>query len=248
MYYWRIWRENRVRVFAILILGLVVCWPVSVMVNADVVAAGYEVGQVPPAAPALQFWGHGMEVLGIAAGLAVYFVGLVAGCGGVGEEMERGSAAFLLTRPRSRGYFVWSFWLTGSLEVAAFTLTAMLSTYAALFYVIRRPAPWSFLLLAPVLTITGLLGIGIVNLLTTASKRTKNGTGGGLGFTVLYLVLAYVTFALQRFHRINFHLPTPLSLYSLTLNGALASAMLGWLAVSVALVGVSHWIAVRLEV
>jgi ABC-type transport system involved in multi-copper enzyme maturation permease subunit len=47
-----------------------------------------------------------MEVLGFAAGIAVYFIGLLAGCGGIGEEVERGSAAFLLTRPRSRGYFV----------------------------------------------------------------------------------------------------------------------------------------------
>jgi len=105
-----------------------------------------------------------MAILGFAAGLAVYVIGLVAGCGGIGEEVERGSAAFLLARPRSRGYFVWSFWLTGSLEVLAFTLTAMLSSYAVLFYDIRRPGPWNFLLLAPALTVTGLLGIGVANL------------------------------------------------------------------------------------
>jgi len=248
MYYWRIWRENRVRFFALLILGLVTCWPVSVMVSADVVAAGYEVGPVPPAELASRFWGHGMEVLGIAAGIAVYFIGLLAGCGGIGEEVERGSAAFLLTRPRSHGYFVWSFWLTGSLQVLAFTLTAMLSSYAVLFYDIRRPGPWNFLLLAPVLTITGLLGIGLVNLITTASSRTKNGVGGGVAFTVLYLVLGYATYALHHLRRIGFPLPTPLALYHLNWNAALASTMLGWLAVSVALVGVSHWIVARLEV
>lgn len=248
MYYWRIWREKRVRFFALLILGLVIWWPVSVMVSADVVAAGYEVGQVPPAELASRFWGHGMEVLGIAAGIAVYFIGLLAGCGGIGEEVERGSAAFLLTRPRSRGYFVWSFWLTGSLQVLAFTLTAMLSSYAVLFYDIRRPGPWNFLLLAPVLTITGLLGIGLVNLITTASSRTKNGVGGGVAFTVLYLVLGFVTSALHHLRRIGFPLPTPLALYHLNWNAALASTMLAWLAVSVALVGVSHWIVARLEV
>ena len=248
MYYWRIWREKRVRFFALLILGLVIWWPVSVMVSADVVAAGYEVGQVPPAELASRFWGHGMGVLGIAAGIAVYFIGLLAGCGGIGEEVERGSAAFLLTRPRSHGYFVWSFWLTGSLQVLAFTLTAMLSSYAVLFYDIRRPGPWNFLLLAPVLTITGLLGIGLVNLITTASSRTKNGVGGGVAFTVLYLVLGFVTSALHHLRRIGFPLPTPLALYHLNWNAALASTMLAWLAVSVALVGVSHWIVARLEV
>ena len=248
MYYWRIWREKRVRFFGFLILGLIACWPVSVMVSADVVAAGYEVGQVPPAELASRFWGHGVEVLGFAAGIAVYFIGLLAGSGGIGEEVERGSAAFLLTRPRSRGYFVWSFWLTGSLEVLAFTLTAMLSSYAVLFYDIRRPGPWNFLLLAPVLTITGLLGIGLVNLFTTASSRTKNGVGGGVAFTVLYLALGFVTYVLHHRHRIGFHLPTPLALYHLNRNAALASTMLGWLAVSVALFGVSHWIAARLEV
>ena len=248
MYYWRLWRETRVRFFALLILGLVTCWPVSVSVSMGVVAAGYEVGQVPPTQLASHFWGQGMEVLGIVAGLAVYIIGLLAGCGGIGEEVERGSAAFLLTRPRSRGYFVWSFWLTGSLEVLAFTLTAMLSSYAVLFYDIRRPGPWNFLLLAPVLTITGLLGIGLVNLFTTASSRAKNGVGGGVAFTVLYLALGYVTYALHQRHRIGFRLPTPLALYDLHGNAALAGTILGWLAVAVALVGVSHWIVARLEV
>jgi ABC-type transport system involved in multi-copper enzyme maturation permease subunit len=213
-----------------------------------VVAAGYEVGQVPPAQLASRFWGQGMEVLGIVAGLAVYLIGLLAGCGGIGEEVERGSAAFLLTRPRSRGYFVWSFWLTGSLQVVAFTLTAMLSSYAVLVYDIRRPGPWNFLLLAPVLTITGLLATGLVNLLTTASRRTKNVVAGGLVFTGLYLVLGFVTYGLHQEHRIGFRLPTPLALYDLNGNAALAGTILGWLAVSVALVGVSHWIATRLEV
>jgi len=188
-----------------------------------------------------------MAILGFAAGIAVYVIGLLAGCGGIGEEVERGSAAFLLTRPRSRGYFVWSFWLTGSLEVLAFTLTAMLSTYAVLFYDIRRPGPWNFLLLVPALTITGLLGIGVANLLTTASRRTKNVVGGGVAFTVLYLVLALMTYGLRQRHQIGFSLPTPLALYD-HWNAALAGTMLGWLAVSVALVGVSHWLAARLEV
>jgi len=231
-----------------LILGLAIYWPVSVIVSPGVVAAGYEVGQVPPAQLASRLWGQGMDVLGVVAGITVYLIGLLAGCGGIGEEVERGSAAFLLTRPRSRGYFVWSFWLTGSLEVLAFTLTAMLSSYAVLFYDIRRPGPWSFLLLAPVLTITGLLGIGLVNLITTASSRTKNGVGGGLAFTVLYLILGYATYALHHLRRIGFPLPTPLALYHLNWNAALASTMLGWLAVSVALVGVSHWIVARSEV
>ena len=247
MYYWRIWRENRVRFFVLLILGLVVCWLASGIVRTDVIAAGFEVGPAPPTQLASRFWGHGMAILGFAAGLAVYVIGLLAGCGGIGEEVERGSAAFLLTRPRSRGYFVWSFWLTGSLEVLAFTLTAMLSTYAVLFYDIRRPGPWNFLLLVPALTITGLLGIGVANLLTTASRRTKNVVGGGVAFTVLYLVLALMTYGLRQRHQIGFSLPTPLALYD-HWNAALAGTMLGWLAVSVALVGVSHWLAARLEV
>jgi len=248
MYYWRLWRETRVRFFALLILGLATCWPVSVIVSMGVVAAGYEVGQAPPTQLASRLWGQGMGVLGIVAGLAVYFIGLLAGCGGIGEEVERGSAAFLLTRPRSRGYFVWSFWLTGSLQVLAFTLAAMLSSYAVLFYDIRRPGPWNFLLLAPVLTITGLLGIGLINLFTTASRRTKNVVAGGGAFTGLYFILKLVTLLLYKNHMISFHLPTPLALYDLHGNAALAGTMLGWLAVSVALVGVSHWIAARLEV
>ena len=37
------------------------------------------------------------------AATVLYFLGLMIGSAGLGEEMERGTAVFLLTRPRSRG-------------------------------------------------------------------------------------------------------------------------------------------------
>ncbi len=243
MYYWRIWRENRVRFFALLILGLVTCWPVSVIVSADVVAAGYAVGQVPPAELASRFWARGVDVLGIVAGISVYFISLLVGSGGIGEEVERGSAAFLLTRPRSRGYFVWSFWLASAFEVLALTAVTVISAYATLFYLTRHTGPANFLLIGPTLIITGLLGAGLAQLLTTASRRSKNAVAGGIAFTVLYVVVAFV---LRVYLRIL--IPSPVNMYSVNWNAALAVTMAGWLATAVAFIGASHLIVRRMEI
>lgn len=247
MYYWKILRENRIRFFALLILGLVVGASVWPLVNAEVSLGRFE--KILPAEVASRLWRRGMYLLQQSGGITLYFIGLMIGSGGLGEEMEHGSATFLFTRPRSRGYFVWSFWLACAMELLAFTLMAVLSGYATLFHLIQRPGSWSLLLLAPILLmITGLLGVGLANLLATASRSTKNALSGGLAFTVTYFALALVSDYYHDRHSIGFRLPTPMDLYSLNPGAPLVVAILGWLAVSVALVALSHWIVVRMEV
>jgi len=243
MYFWKIWRENRIRLFALLILGLCVGWFAWSQVSLILVVAGFETGQTLPAEIASRVWSRGMEAVMFVGGVSLYFMGLVVGASGLGEEMERGTAVFLLTRPRSRGYFVWSFWLASGVELLAFTAITMLAGYATLFYLTRRAGPWNFLLLGPILMITGLLAVGLAHLLTTASRRTKNAVAAGVSFSLTYLILAFV---LGGFHILN--LPSPRAMYSLDWSAALAASMLGWLAVSVAFVAASHLIVKRMEV
>ena len=247
MYHRKIWRENRVRFVALLILGLVTGVSVRPQVRLDALA-DYQVGQVFTVEVASRLWGHGMDLLRMVGGVTLYCIGLIVGAGGLGEEMERGSATFLLSRPRSRGYFVWSFWLACVLELTAFALLTMLSGYATLFYLIRRPGPSSFLLLAPILMITGLLGVGLASLLATGSRSGKNAAAGGLAFTMAYLAMAFAADYYHKHHSISFRLPTPLDLDIGNWNAAFAGTMLGWLALSVVLVAVSHWIVMRMEV
>lgn len=242
MYYWKIWRETRVRFFALLILGLCAGWTAWSAVSL-IVGAGFETGQALPATIASQAWRRGIEAVMAFAGASLYLMGLVVGSSGLGEEMERGTAVFLLTRPRSRGYFVWSSWLASAVELLATTMITMLAGYATLFYLTRQAGPWNFLLLAPALMITGLLAVGLAHLLTTASRRTKNVTAGGIAFTVVYLV---TSFALRLLHLGS--LPWPGDMYSLDWNAALAGTMLGWLATAVGFIAVSHLIVTRMEV
>jgi ABC-type transport system involved in multi-copper enzyme maturation permease subunit len=247
MYYWKIWRETRARFFALLILGLCVGWSAWSEVSLILARAGFEIGQMIPPTIAAEAWARGMGRVMAVGGVTLYFMGLVAGSSGLGEEIERGTAVFLLTRPRSRGYFVWSFWLASGFELLAFTLIAMLAGYATLFYMIRRTGPWNFLLIGPILLITGLLAVGLAHLLTTGSRRSKNAVAGGVAFTVTYLVALYVSIYCSR-HYHTPSLPSPLEMYSLSFNAALAGTMLGWLGAAVALIALAHLIVTRMEV
>lgn len=247
MYYWKIWRETRARFVALLILGLCVGWSAWSEVSYILALAGFEIGQTIPPTIAAHAWARGVDRVMVVGGITLYFFGLIVGASGLGEEIERGTAAFLLTRPRSRGYFVWSFWLASVLELVAFTAITMLAGFATLFYMIRRTGPWNFLLIGPMLMITGLLAVGLAHLLTTASRGSKNAAAGGLAFTVTYLVAAFVSYRCSR-HYHTPSLPLPLDMYSLNLNAALAVAMLGWLATAVVFIALAHLIVVRMEV
>jgi ABC-type transport system involved in multi-copper enzyme maturation permease subunit len=259
MYYWKIWRETRVVLFALLIVGVGVGWAAWSQINL-ILGAGFDVGQALPAELASRVWGRGAEQVLIFGGVTLYFIGLLLGASGLGEEIERGTAVFLLTRPRSRGYFVWSFFLACALELFAFTLITVLAGYATLFYLTRRVGPWNVLFIGPIIMITGLLAVGVAHLLTIGSRRSKNAVAGGLAFTLTYLALAFVCAVLRQRHIVHIVLPTPLSMYSLDWNAALTGAimygvgwnalgtMLGWLVTAVAFIAVAHLIVTRMEV
>src|ERR1035438_1583899 len=159
MYYWKIWRETRILFFALLILGSCVGFATWARV-APLIVGGELVSRI---------WATGIEQTLVVGGAVLYFLGLMIGSAGLGEEMERGTAVFLLTRPRSRGYFVWSFWAACCFELLAFTTITLLAGYGTMFYLTRRAGPWTFLLLGPTIMITGLLAVGLAVLLTIGS-------------------------------------------------------------------------------
>jgi ABC-type transport system involved in multi-copper enzyme maturation permease subunit len=252
MYYWKIWRETRILFFALLICGGCVGFAVWAQVKWLVVGGDL----------LSDIWARGMEQTLMVGGAVLYFLGLMIGSAGLGEEMERGTAVFLLSRPRSRGYFVWSFWAACCFELLAFTTVTLLAGYGTLFYLTRRAGPWNFLLLGPTIMITGLLAVGLAFLLTIGSRRSKNAVAGGLAFTFTYLAAAFVCAVLSHRHIVHIVLPTPLSMYSLdwtsalvgtttyslAWNAGLAGTMLAWLAVAVAFVAIAHLIVTRMDV
>jgi ABC-type transport system involved in multi-copper enzyme maturation permease subunit len=243
MYYRKIWHETGGRFFALLIVGLCFGWLLMwARTSSDLSRPGFALGQALPPALATRIWLRGtMGVMG-SGGLMLYLIGLVVGCSGIGEEIEHGTATFLLTRPRSRGYFVWSFWLASVLELLAFTSILMLSGYVTLSYLIHHAGPRNFLLILPVLMITGLLGVGLAQFLLTVSRSSKYALAGGLVLSISYLTAATV---LKIYEVIK--LPTPMNMYSLDLN-ANAVAMVVWLTTAVGFIGLTHLIATRVEV
>jgi len=63
-----IWRETRVLVFALLILGLGVSWAAWSQINL-ILGAGFDVGHALPAELASRVWGRGAEQVLIFAAL-----------------------------------------------------------------------------------------------------------------------------------------------------------------------------------
>src|SRR5580658_6844320 len=163
MYYWKIWRETRRTFFAFLIVGGLLAGVALPRLLAALVPEGE-----------LLTWARGMEgVLGW-TGTWIYVFGLWIGAEGLGEEMKRGTAVFLLTRPRSRGYFLWSFWLVCAVEILAVAAVIMMSSYVALSGMTPHPGLGSFLLMPPILMTMGLLAVGLSLLLSIGTRGSKN--------------------------------------------------------------------------
>jgi len=244
MYYWKIWRDTRVRFFTVLILGLCFGWlTVWTRLSYDLSRSGFVLGQALPPAIAIREWARGTVGAMGSGGVMLWFIGLMVGSSGLGEEIERGTAPFLLTRPRSRGYFLWSFWLACGVELLAFTSIMMLAGYATLFYYTRHTGPWNFLLIAPILMITGLLAVGLAQFLVTLSRSGKYALAGSFTFTICYVTAATL---LKMYEVVN--LPSPVSMYSLSFTAALAGTMLIWLAAALGFIALAHLIVTRMEV
>lgn len=68
--------------------------------------------------------------------LCAIVMGFVTGASNVGGDFARGSAEFLLTRPRSRRHFVWAGWSAGIAEVLALMLATGLVVWGATFFIL----------------------------------------------------------------------------------------------------------------
>jgi ABC-type transport system involved in multi-copper enzyme maturation permease subunit len=124
MYFWKCWRENRFLFIACLItLAAMGLFFTLILVK----AGGRNVNpmlwkDIP------QLWSSStVFVLGVYGSMLTIFWALPLGSASLGGEFQKGTAEFLLSRPRRRWYWVWVGWSTGvcELAVAAFLVTGM---------------------------------------------------------------------------------------------------------------------------
>jgi ABC-type transport system involved in multi-copper enzyme maturation permease subunit len=159
---------------------------------------------------------------------------------GVGEEFASGAPVLLFTRPRKRGYFVWTSWGIGMLEILAIMIGTLLSGAAVGLYFTHTVASWRFLLaFAYVLPASAM-----VYSLSHFAGVLGKGARQGMSISVL-VILIYVVALPALVLKFGVHIPdwwlgnrssTP-SIVALATGGWLAVSLLFPLAAQVVLEG-----------
>jgi ABC-type transport system involved in multi-copper enzyme maturation permease subunit len=170
MYLWKCWRDTRSSFFAFL----------STLLAAGAYAAYVKFD--PFGWIAAKPMDSRILWQSLATGLldtTVLFVplagGLFLGALGVGMEFEKGTADFLLTRPRTRRYFLWTSWGLGAAQIVVLMLVGCLFRLARLGL---RPieGPGDFLRSLVALCTLALFCYTVTYLMTTLSRNSRNGT------------------------------------------------------------------------
>jgi ABC-type transport system involved in multi-copper enzyme maturation permease subunit len=123
MYFWKYWCDTRrgVYIYLGLLIFFAVVWVASMY--------GYNrVGHIhgDPA----NLW---MMELGVAFALSylcALVMGFATGSNSVGSDIGKGTGDFLLTRPRSRRYFVWAGWVAGIVELLGLIIFTTVFVFA----------------------------------------------------------------------------------------------------------------------
>jgi len=102
---------------------------------------------------------------------------LLMSMGGIAQERERGTAAFMLTRPVSRGTFILAKF--GALKVT-FVTSLLLAAAGCWYYtyLLFEPLPWLPFLLLNVLMLVVFMVYVAMTLLCSTLARSQTGAGG----------------------------------------------------------------------
>lgn len=179
MYLWKCWRDTRSAFFVFVASALAV-GIFGVYVQSDPfgwIAAKPESSRL--------LWHVLSDGLGASLKGVIPIAGFVLGAMGVGVEFERGTADFLLTRPRSRRTFLWTSWCLGAAQILTLVLLAHTITWLTRpDYSAAQPGLFSRHPLG-LCTVTLLL-YSVTYLMTTLTRNGRNGTGLSLAVITAY--------------------------------------------------------------
>jgi hypothetical protein len=183
-------------------------------------------------------------LLGMAVGLAPV-AGFVLGARGVGLEFEKGTADFLLTRPRSRRSLLWTSWAVGAAQMLAVVLVGLclqplrttgMRRIETLDDAVRHLAAFGTV---------ALLVYSLTYAMTTLARHSRNGTG-----LALLALSAYGGLVVWLRFWYDMRLPIFLDMYqpSYRASPSFLLAVAGWLTVGLALMLLAQWRFQRAEV
>ncbi|MFZ0819165.1 MAG: hypothetical protein WAM91_03795 [Candidatus Acidiferrales bacterium] len=203
MYYWKCWRETRASFYIFLFLGVVLAvipWKI----------AEYTLGDMGQARSFALGW---LILLLTSSGVAS-LAGMSFGATGIAEEFSHKTAVFLLTKPRSIRYFVWTGWAANALQFLTLTGAMVLVGAPLLSWRCHVPLTGRFLLSFLPGIIVPFLLFGVTYLLGVLFKNGRNGFMGSLGLVIVFPLACSVVEYLW-----HIHLLSPLDMYPAELSG-----------------------------
>lgn len=182
MYGWKVWRDTRAR-FLLLLVLLTLAAAVSVLqtFTLEKKARGSFHGEDNQGRVG-ELWVATGRVFQLGWGSLLLVASLALGTFGVGEERKRGTLDFLLTRPRSRAYFVLVGWGIGVLEVLAVVWAGTLASFLTLCFLTQHLFSWRFLTSALILWTAGIVVFGLTYCLTIVLESARDGISVSLLF------------------------------------------------------------------
>ena len=249
MYAWKCWFDTRSRFVTLLVLCAVLL-ALSVVPAALVhTAHGWVLVRGGTPSRVARVWG-----IAAGSGLVVWgtfvmsLVGLVLGSSGMPGDCNKETIYFLLTRPRRRGYFVWTGFAVGAGETLAITSLGVLAAFLMLVYLTGRVYTWRFFGVIPIFGVGTLVVYGQTFLLGILSRSTQDGITYSLG---LFLAEVSLPVAVNRFW--NVHAPSFLQLMAdprwLFGHGVHFPiyGVLGWSLVALSCPVVAQWVFARIQ-
>lgn len=197
MYFWKCWRETRVSFYVFLLIGVTLSallWKIM----------DFAMSELPPQQRFALAW----VILLFASGALFSLAGISFGATGISEEFAHKTAVFLLTKPRSIRYFIWTAWAANAVQFLTLTGTMVLVGASILSWRYHAPITGRLLLaFEPGLIMTFLM-FGMTYLLGVVHKNGRDGFLSSLGIVI---ILPIICFTLQHFWQ--FHLPSPTDMY-----------------------------------
>jgi ABC-type transport system involved in multi-copper enzyme maturation permease subunit len=191
MYFRKCWRDNRLSF--LIQMGLMVAGAASAgLVPALVYSneTGWSLIRGGDAQWVARTWAQGLGMLlgsGMVLGMAA---GLVLGASGVGDEFRTGGCEYLLTRSRSRRYFLWTGWCAGMAQLAVICLVSLLTGVILLAWVTGQVLTWEFLAAFPMALVSCAVTFGISYFLTILCRDSRLGLNLSFALVGAYILAA----------------------------------------------------------
>jgi ABC-type transport system involved in multi-copper enzyme maturation permease subunit len=240
MYAWKCWRETRVNFYVFLFMAVTSAALLWKFVDASEL-------------PAKQLFPLAWVMVLVASRALLPLAGISFGSTGISEEFAHKTAGFLLTKPRSIRYFVWTAWATNAVQFLALTVSMLFAGAVVLSWRYHAQLTGRLLLaFLPGLIMTFVM-FGMTYLLGVLHKNGRNGFLSSLGVVIVF---PFICLTLEHFWQIHF--PSPADMYAIGMvelfsHPELASTLprlwplIGWSLVALAFPFIAQLVLQRTE-